>query len=439
MSAKKHRTRQKSWLPWLCLLVIIALAVAIRIHVIFDYGPYLTLHSDDEGYYRSAQWLLKNGIYAYYSPKIPTVHMMPGIVLYLAFFIHWLGTGAIGHIVARIGMIIISAAGMIALFLIGRQLWSPWCGIVAVLILGLYVPSIVTDNLFLTETPFMTAFLYLVYCTLKAAKVEHSVRWSSKWVYFAAMFYVICIYFRPTVALFPILILIYFLLYRYPRKSLVKHAIAGFFIVILMMSPWWIRNELTFQRFIPTTDGMGNPVLLGTFQGQGFPASTPNTVLEQLVVEHPNVVPKSEHSQTLFEDEDKAAILRMQLWWKTHPGEFINSYLHLKPVMYWAMPYYPLTIFRLKIALLTQIQAWLVIAGLTGWSICLVFGKGVRKEALFVLSTMLYYTVLYSFFFVYGRYNEPLMPLVFLGIPGGIYTLLRPFFWRGRHRMKSNG
>lgn len=44
-----------------------------------------------------------------------------------------------------------------------------------------------------------------------------------------------------------------------------------FLALLAFMLPWSVRNYKQFRAFIPTTYGIGNPLLLGTYQGEGYP------------------------------------------------------------------------------------------------------------------------------------------------------------------------
>lgn len=399
-------------------VAIVAIAFLIRALTIFYYGPHVSLHSDDMGYWQSALWLLQTGVYSYYAPYVPTIHMMPGITYLLVLIIKLFGTGSTALYAGKLVMSIIGAAGVIAVYLIGTRVWSPWVGAIGALILAFYLPSIETDTLFLTEPPFMTAFLYMLYFIIRASQ-EHK----ASMVYLATVMYVICIYFRPTVALYPVVILLYLLMCRYPLRALLRQAAGAAAIVVVLLSPWWIRNFRLYHKFVPFTDGTGNPLLLGTYQGRGYPGPSLQSVLNQIVEEHPWLSPVNYHADQFVKYQQQAAEERIRLWHEQNPGAFWDSYLHLKPFLFWSDPYYPLTLFKVHLGFVEGMQVTLVIAGLVGLGIALLLLRGSRRETAFFALTLLYFTALYAIFFVYGRYNEPFMPLMFLGIGAGLYTV----------------
>ena len=110
--------------------------------------------------------------------------------------------------------------------------------------------------------------------------------------------------------------------------------------MILCLTPWTIRNYKLFDRFIPLTYGTGNPLLLGTYQGVGYP-SDENLDYEKNVVdkmpkdmkyylENPEEKPYLTKYYSLEYDGLKAKY-RMNEWWKNDKISMIKSYLISKP------------------------------------------------------------------------------------------------------------
>src|SRR5579875_1972916 len=229
---RKAKAHSRAWM-W-----IAAVALVPRLLVIFTYGPHMSLHSDDAGYYRSAVWFLQSGTLSYYTPEKPTLHMMPGITFLLA-------------------------------------------AIVA-LSIALYPPSVEIDTLFLTEPLFTATFAWAFYYLLKLeeTKALRDLVWLS-------IFFMLAMYVRPNVALWAVIGILYLAAKRYPRRLLVRHAGIAAAIGIAFMLPWWVRNEVVFHKFVLLTDDSWNPLLLGTFQGQGYPLPANEGAVEhQLLREH---------------------------------------------------------------------------------------------------------------------------------------------------------
>ena len=415
--AKVQSMRLHIWSNRAVYLVLF-LALAIRLYAIWDYKLSLNLHSDDQGYLDSAINLLRYGRYTYYNPNFPTLHMMPGITFLLAGVLSIFGTGTTGILAAKVVMSIIGTVGLYGVFLIARYVWNPTAGLIAVILGAVYLPGIETDTLLLTESPFMALIAFMLYFTIRVAHERKN--YQAVWV---AVLYVAAVFFRPTVALYPVLVVLYLLFKRYPKRLLAKQLGAMAVLVIALMSPWWIRNYHDFHHFVPLTDGTGNPLLLGTYQGEGYPSQVSmNQLLAKIEADNPQVLPPYAHEEAWMNLQKQAAIDRMKQWWETNPGSFIDSYAYLKPIKLWQDPFYWIRIFKVHRETMRTIQPYLVWSGIVGFFLALL--RKPRAETVLFLLTLLYYTALYSVYFVFGRYSEPLMPFIFLGVGAGLSTVV---------------
>lgn len=424
------RAIRRIWTEHRGISLVLLLGFAIRFAVVAHYRLSLNLHSDDQGYMDSARWLLRYHIYAYYTQSHSTLHMMPGITLLLAGVFAVFGPGVLGVAAAKGVMCVLGVVGIFGVYLTGRRLFSARVGTFAALLAALYVPGIETDTLLLTETPFFAAATFLFYFVVRAADDR-----KARYLYAATLCYVISLYFRPTISAYPVVVLVYLLVKRYPFGQLVRQGMVAVALIVVLLCPWWVRNEMTFHKFVPLTSGTGNPLLLGTFQGHGFPApGTADIEIENLKIAHPELRPTANHEQPWMKLQTDVAIQRIKQWYHDDPSSFIDSYVHVKPMRLWTDPFYPIHILGIKAALVKAVQPILVVAGLLGYLIALIGRRKRGWEILLMLVTFLYYTALYSIYFVYGRYSEPLMPFVMMGIPAGVATL-----WQGAKRVVERG
>lgn len=401
------------------MMVPVVIAIGIRLAVIVHYGPYVSLHSDDAGYYRSAVWLLKYGTFSYYTHLKPTVHMMPGITLLLAAIIGLFGKGVVGLYIGKIVFSVIGVLGIIGAFKVVEHIWNRWVACVIALALAVYPPMVEVDTLFLTEAVFMASFAWTVYYLLKTAE-SHRLRD----VVIASVFFMISMYFRPNVLLWAVVGLVYLLMKRYPIRLLSRHAGVAIVICILFMLPWWIRNEVVFHHFIALTDDSSNPLLLGTFQGLEIPRPTSELFVEhQILSQHPNLRPQAMHEIPWFQAERHAAVYRIRQWHHDNPGAFWQSYLSVKPGILWLRAYFPIRILGVLPETMKLVQPWIIWVSLIGHGVALLLGRGHRREMLMVLLSLLYFTALFSVFFAYERYNVPIEWMMMLGVPAGLWAL----------------
>lgn len=408
--------RWPRWIGWILLL-----AFTLRMAALTTYGLDLTLRSDDEGYVNSAIRLLETGTLTYRGPTEPerfawepTVKIMPGQPLLLAIIFLVFGTGIGGLYAAKIVMILIGLAGIYGVYALGKYSFGTAAGLIGALLLAVSIQHILTDNLLLTETPFMTCLIYLVYYSVRLASER-------KWSHFGAVlfFYIAALLLKATIALYPAVLLVYLLLKRYPLSLMARQAAVAGAVVLLVLGPWWVRNYVHYERFIPLTAGEGNPLLLGTYQGVGYPNAEPlEDLLKRLHAEHAHA-----DAFTLLEAQKEAAKERIRQWWQSDPQSFLYSYLVHKPVLLWKDTFYWIEIFGVPKETVRQVQPYVVWAGLCGWLLFLLLGKRSKLETAFVAMVLLYFTAVYSVYFVFGRYNTPEMPFLFLGIGAGLTAI----------------
>ncbi|KRW92276.1 hypothetical protein SD51_04345 [Alicyclobacillus tengchongensis] len=430
---RKAKAHARAWM-W-----IAAVALVSRLLVIFTYGPHMSLHSDDAGYYRSAVWFLQSGTLSYYTPEKPTLHMMPGITFLLAAIIALFGQGALGLYVGKIVFALIGTAGVVGIYKTVGKITSPAFAAIVALAIALYPPSVEIDTLFLTEPLFTATFAWAFYYLLKLeeTKALRDLVWLS-------IFFMLAMYVRPNVALWAVIGILYLAAKRYPRRLLVRHAGIAAAIGIAFMLPWWVRNELVFHKFVLLTDDSWNPLLPGTFQGQGYPPPANEGAVEhQLLREHPNLRPQRLHELPWFALEKQVAIQRIREWLKTNPQSFWHTYLWVKPQILWLRAYLPIPIFGMKGVQLFSLQRWLVYVSIIGHVVAMLFAKGRRLQLLLVWVSLLYFTLLFCVFFAFERYNVPIEWLMLMGAPAGLWAfvrwLLRPMAKHKRRRRPAAG
>ncbi|CAM3729688.1 glycosyltransferase family 39 protein [Alicyclobacillus pomorum] len=410
------RRSLRTMAPRIAVAMVLLVALGLRLFALWRYGLSLNLHSDDAGYTQSAIRLLEYGRLTYHSLNEHTVHMMPGISLLLAAVFAVFGWHNIGLYAAKVVMILIGVAGIYATYLFGKEICYPWAGIVAAACTAVYVPEILTDNLLLTEPPFMASFMFLLYFSVRHARTR-------RWAAFAGMVasYVIALMFRPTVAAFPVVIVLYHLLKRYPFRSLMVRSTLWVLIICAVLCPWWIRNYHDYHKFIPLTAGTGDPMLLGTYQGEGYP----NQVSEPQLIANIKAAHPGFTAYDLSMYEQAAAKSRLAKWWHDNPQSMLKSYLYLKPQRLWNDTFYWIKIFGVQIQTIHTWQPRIVTICFWGYLVGLLLRWKNKRDLLFVWATLLYYTALYSIYFVFGRYTEPLLPLVFLGAGTGLSAVIQ--------------
>ena len=191
----------------------------------------MTLGSDDLMYQKCCQFL-ETGMLTYHDPTKPTIHIMPGQVFLLAGIFAIFGHGSLGVLCAKLVMITFGVLSIYMTYKIGTYILNPAVGLIAALLLSLYPPEVVVENLTLTESPYLFLSLGLLYWSLKLADTH-----SMKDFYIILLFYFVALYFRVQIALYPILLFIYLVLKRYPVRLMVKQALISVLVLFVVLYP----------------------------------------------------------------------------------------------------------------------------------------------------------------------------------------------------------
>lgn len=395
--------------------IIIGIAVfafLIRVFALYRYGLDLTLNSDDVGYTKSARVLLETGMLTYHQIGEPTVHIMPGLSILLASVFFLFGLEEIGLYAARVAMSIFGVISIIFVYAIGKYVFNKWTGIIAAFLLATSIPQILTDNLLLTESPFIAGFYILIYYSIKLAN-----EFKMSQFYCVILSYLFCIMFRPTIALYPLVLLVYLILKKYPFKLALKQFIIALGLLLLVLGPWWVRNYNHYGEFIPLSGGTGNPMLLGTYQGEGYRyGDSYDDVIKKINEEHPNI-----NAYENMEIQKNAAIDRIKMWWNESPKSLIKSFTIDKTIKQWNTQFYWVEILGLSEKIIQKSHKVIMLISL----ICLVLTPLLYRKKLYefllMFGVLLYFTILNNLFFAYDRYNQPLMAILYIFV-GAVIT-----------------
>lgn len=387
------------------IVYLLIFAFFLRNYVLASEGIHLSINSDDAGYIRSAIDLLNSGTFSYHKAGSPTVHIMPGQTIFIATIFFIFGSGDLGIYMLKTSLILMGLASIFGVYLIGKYIHSIWTGLIAALFLTISVPHILMENLVLTETPFMFCVIYFLYFTIRHANEKNL-----KYFYLLLIIFIIGLFIRPTIGLLPLILVPYYLLMKYPIKDMIKLSSIAAFIIVLVLMPWWIRNYNHFDTFIPLTASSGDPLLLGTFQGVGYPN---DETYKDIIAEVRGTVPISDAYYVLMYTKVFAE-QRMQLWWETDPKSMIRSYLWEKPKIMWKNYYYKIPIFGMTHEILTPIQRSFLVLTILGTIVTLILSKTGKRELILVLGTLFYFTALNAYYYANPRYLLPLQPLIYL-------------------------
>lgn len=419
------------------LYLLIFVTVALNLLVFIQKGPRYNLYSDDIGYVNSGIEFLKSGRISIHSYD-KTAQIMPGMPILIAFFALFFGKGIGLWISLKLFWIFMAVLSVIGLYKTIRLFTNEILSALVTCLL-LAADFLWMNSLIMTETPFMLAFIYLIYYTFMLEKKRD---WKSYW--FIVGWYIFGLMIRPNIGIYPLFLFFYLLAKKYDFKLLMKQGVIAGIILVAILGPWTFRNYKVFNKFIPLTYGTGNPLLLGSYQGYNYPLDEELDYEKEVDMKLPKDMKEyfeSENSGKLvalsqyysLEYDGLKAKYRMREWWKKDPVSMLRSYLIYKPTVMIYNSFYWDTVLRVPRVvnmLFRDIDLLLTLISI----IVILYLKKYRAELLLLLSTYLFQVMLYSYTFVFDRYAQTLYFLRFIIIGIGVSIIYEKI----KERKKKN-
>lgn len=407
------------------ILLLLILLFAERLLVLMQLGIYGGVGSDDMSYVQSGITFIKTGTITMHD-SYPSAQIMPGMTVFIGLMSVFFGEGAGLWLALKLVWIVM---GTFSAFYTYKAvcLFAPkWCGIAAAA--WFLVPNMAwMDNIILTETPFILFSLASVYYTFMMGRSRNP-----RYFWCCAAAYFLAFMLKANYGIYPLFAAIYLMLVKYDFKTLLKQGLILAGMMLLFLTPWTIRNYVQFHAFIPLTYGAGNPALLGTYQGYGYPADEDldyETNVDQVVRERyadyygpdGNVLPRYTRYVNLAADEIKAEY-RQKVWMEENPGSMTYSYLVLKPKNMIQSAFYWQEVLDFPYAHVMTLHSWNLMLCVV--SVALAFLLKKRRAEMFAL-TLMYLTniYIYAMTFSFDRYAASLLPLRYIVIGIGLYLV----------------
>lgn len=403
----QRRDKTVGWLIFGAVLVLLLSLLSIFFHGdAFYLGSLEKLDNDDVRYINSARILLQEHKLVYYGND-STIFIMPGLPLLLAGIMSVFGTDETAIYAFRIIQAIFQSISFVLVFLIAREVFDSRTARLASIISAFYLPEYFVVGTILTECTFKVLFLWLVYLSILAVKTK-----KMGYYVIGGVVWAIACYFRPPIALYPAVVFLLWLYHRYSWKEILTYTCVTTIIFVMCMSPWWIRNDLVFDRFIVFTESSGSPFLLGAHVLYNAP--------EGFVETHPDYKRVMDEG---VDQQQREMGKEMMIYGFTHePFTYLYWYTIGKTIMLWIKPFYWIPIFGVPIPAMIVLHFLLMVVALSS-----VLSSLFRKEmnTLPLLLTIAYSTLIYLPFITFERYGYPLMPLFLMFIAHFIETRVR--------------
>ena len=398
------------------MLVIIWLLFFERLWMLSHLGATYGLKSDDLSYVKAGITMYRTATLTMHD--VVSAQIMPGLPLLIAGFAKLFGTGHRLWLALKVAWCFMGAMAAWFTYLTIREKAPTYAAVLPTLMF--FTPDFAwQDNLILTETPYLFLVTLYLYGVIRMGNRKD---WTgfilmalSAYLAFMLKAQAICLFFLP---------LPYLWIKKYPSTRLYGQAFLVFLAILAFMVPWSVRNYKQFRAFIPTTYGIGNPLLLGTYQGEGYPPEDifdRGKFVDEVYEEHVflkdrngSFAAKHRRYFELLADE-KLARARMAYWWKHDRHAMLKSYLWLKPksmlfnTFYWdeVIPKTKYPIIHLR-----QIDFTLAMAA----AVVVLLAKKTVAETYFVLFAYWVQVYMYAYAYVFDRYAQTLLPYRYVAI-----------------------
>lgn len=398
------------------MLIILWLLFFERLWMLSHLGSSYSLKSDDLSYFKAGITLFRTGTLIMHG--VISAQIMPGLPAFIALFCGVFGTGSGLWLPLKLAWCIMGTMAAWFTYLAIREKAPAYAAIIVACFY--FVPDFAwQDNLILTETPYLFLVSLYLYGVMRMGNRKDwtgfAIMAISTYLAFMLKAQAICLFLLP---------LPYLWIKKYPSTRLYLQAFMVFIALLAFMLPWSVRNYKQFRAYIPTTYGIGNPLLLGTYQGVGYPSDdevSRQPFIDETYEEHAflkdkdgNFAPKYKRYFELLTDE-KLARARMVYWWKHDRDSMLKSYLWLKPKsMIGASFYWDEVIPHTKYAIiqLRTLGFYLAMAAAPA----VLLARKYRAETFFVLFAYLVQVYMYAYAFVFDRYAQTLLPFRFMAI-----------------------
>lgn len=416
------------------IIFVIGISLILHSLALNELGFKYSLKSDDLHYVYSGIEFAKTGHIIMHD--VLSAQIMPGLTFVIAFLSLIFGTGIKLWIALKILYMLMGLMTIVIVYKTLRLYTNKYIATIPC-IFFLAADFVWMDNLILTETPFILLFSLLVYFTLRL-----SINHSKKDYILIIVCYILALFIRPNIGIYPLFLFIFLLLKKYDLRLLIKQCLVAGIVLLLVLTPWTIRNYKVFGKFIPLTYGMGNPLLLGTYQGFNYPADDEVEYQKEVYEKAP------EELRYYLENQDEKdymtkyysleydgliAKYRMRKWWKNDKKAMLRSYLLYKPRILIDTAFYWKEILGIKISTLYIIRKVELI--LTAISILVIFINKKRiKEMLFLGMVYMSQIILYAYTFAFDRYGITLFFIRYLIIGIGIDVIYKMI----KNRSKKN-
>ncbi|MBO2944774.1 glycosyltransferase family 39 protein [Paenibacillus sp. F411] len=368
-----------------CILLTFAIGIILRV-VIPDTTRAIIV-GDETTYNHAAENLVKHGTVTFdmngdmfkgIREVVPTSALQPGYPIYISIIYVLFGHSTQAVLTSQIFLSILS------LWLIFKMLElinvrKPYI-VISLALAAVYPGFLYNIDRMLTETLFTTLLLLFSYFFLRSLQSNNIILLGVSGMFLACATHVRAL-------AFPFIIVAIFVLVIYEKRNkinTIKNLSAFIGITILFMLPWWIRNVLTFDRFMLFTEAGEGPKVWGAVPYFIDMASTSNLSLSEIINNNAAPSPSTYYKWRLFG-------FFQYMWGDLWDEHLVHPFKYLRPLLI--------------------IQQLIVVPCIIVTPFLL---RKCRKEVLFISCFPIAFTLMNMPFHGLPRYVYPSMPFVLI-------------------------
>jgi 4-amino-4-deoxy-L-arabinose transferase-like glycosyltransferase len=400
---------ERKILTWILLV-----AALLRLGAMAEFHS--PLISDDKDYDAIARAVVHGEGYSFEGK--PTAYRLPAYPLVLAAAYFFFGER---HYPVKVLQMVFDLASCLLLFAIGKKLFSAKVGLLAAAILALFPIQILYVTHLMTETIFTTIFLLIFWLVVADEKGSYRI-WND--LLLGALIGV-GVLFRSPVGLVPLVILMYRWKAGRSGRHIVRSGAAMFFAMLLVLSPWLVRNYIEFQRITVTSNG-GVNFWIGNHKNASGSYSFPDSNNPLAAIDDD------------FQRSDMGVKLGLEFI-RSHPVDEVviigKKFAHFFAADYWLMmtmefrpewahPIHAVTVFRQLSPLNALVLHLPYVVVLLLGTFAFVCNPPKDEDSVFLIRTLLlYWLAVHLTFFADARYRFPVVPLIILGAAYGWFLV----------------
>ena len=307
------------------LILIFTIAIILRVEIADTTREIII--GDETTYHHAAKNLIKHGtitfdmngdIFHGKSEVIPTSKLQPGYPIYIALiytlFGHTTNTVLISQIILSILSLWLIFKTLDLLKI--RKLYI----IISLILATIYPGFLYNIDRMLTEQLFTTLILSFAYFFLR------SIQNNNVYLLGISGAFLTCATHVRALA-FPFVVVAIFILFVYERqnkRNMIKNLAVFIGVIILCMLPWWIRNWITFDRFMLFTEAGIGPKIWGAVPYFIDMASTSNLTLDGVLQNNITSNPSVYYQWRVFG-------FFQYMWGDLWDEKLVHPYKYLRP------------------------------------------------------------------------------------------------------------